>query len=113
MVMPWLLKNSVNVLAPFLCWLFCWSLEHGVVQSRMKSAYITPIVKKADLDSSAPKSYRPISNLSVLSKLFEHLVSKQLVMYLLEVICSQISSQLIGLITRQRLLFSRSCQISY
>jgi len=29
----------------------------------MKSAYITPILKKADLDSSDPKSYRPISNL--------------------------------------------------
>ena len=39
-------------------------LEHGVVPSSMKSAYITPILKKADLDSSDPKSYRPISNLS-------------------------------------------------
>ena len=80
----WLLKKSVNVLAPFLCWLFCRSLEHGVVPSSMKSAYITPILKKADLDSSDPKSYRPISNLSVLSKLLERLVSKQLVAYLLE-----------------------------
>jgi len=74
----WLLKKSVNVLAPFLCWLFCRSLERGVVPSSMKSAYITPILKKADLDSSDPKSYRPISNLSVLSKLLERLVSKQL-----------------------------------
>ena len=80
----WLLKKSVNVLAPFLCWLFCRSLEHGVVPSSMKSAYITPILKKADLDSSDPKSYRPISNLSVLSKLLERLVGKQLVAYLLE-----------------------------
>ena len=52
----WLLKKSVNVLAPFLCWLFCRSLEHGVVPSSMKSAYITPILKKADLDSPDPKS---------------------------------------------------------
>ena len=36
------------------------------------------------MDSSYPKSYRPISNLSVLSKLPERLVSKQLVAYLLE-----------------------------
>jgi len=34
----------------------------------MKSAYVTPILKKADLDSSDAKLYRPISNLSVLSK---------------------------------------------
>jgi len=63
---------------------FCRSLEHGVVSLCMKSAYITPILKKADLDSSDPKSCRPISNLSVLSKLLERLVSKQLVAYLLE-----------------------------
>ena len=50
----------------------------------MKSAYITPILKKADLDSSDPESYRLILNLSVLSKLLEHLASKQLVAYLLE-----------------------------
>ena len=30
-----ILKKSDNVLAPFLCWLFCWSLEHGVVPSSM------------------------------------------------------------------------------
>jgi len=43
-----------------------------------------PILKKADLDLSDPKSYRPISNLSVQSKLLERLVSKQLVAYLFE-----------------------------
>ena len=36
------------------------------------------------MDSSDPKSYRPISNLSVQCKLLERLVSKQLVVYLLE-----------------------------
>ena len=75
----WLLKKSVNALAPFLCRLFCWSFEHRCVPSSMKSAYITLTLKKADLDSSDPKSYRTISNLSVLSKLLERLVSMQLV----------------------------------
>jgi len=46
----------------------------------MKSAYITPILKKTDMDPA--ETYRPISNLSVLSKLLERLVSKQLVTYL-------------------------------
>ena len=50
--------------------------------SRMKSAYITPILKKAGMETTDPKSYRPISNLSVLSKLLERLVVKQLVAYL-------------------------------
>jgi len=67
----WLLKTYVRVLAPFLCRLVCWSLENGCVPSRMKSAHVTPILKKAGMDTTDPKSYRPISNLSVLSKLLE------------------------------------------
>ena len=78
----WLLKAHADDLAPFLTRLFCWSLEHGSVPSRMKSAYITPIVKKGGMDSADAKSYRPISNLSVLSKLLERLVSQQLLAYL-------------------------------
>jgi len=77
-----LLKTNANLLAPFLCRLFNWSLEYGVVPSRMKAAYITLIVKKADMDPTDTKSFRPISNLSVLSKLLERLVCKQLVTYL-------------------------------
>ena len=42
----------------------------------IKEAYITPRLKKADLDSADVKSYRPISNLSVLSKLLERLVAR-------------------------------------
>ena len=78
-----LLKANIDLLAPFLCRLFCWSLENGSVPSlTLKFAYITPIVKKAGLDPAELKSYRPISNLSVVSKLLERLVAKQLVVYL-------------------------------
>ena len=58
------------------------SLQHGVVLTTMKFAYIMPILKKTDMDPAETNSYRPISNLSVLSKLLERLVSKQLVTYL-------------------------------
>ena len=77
----WLLKQSVEVLAPFLCRVFNWSLENDIVPSIFKSAYITPLLKKADLNSAEPKSFRPISNLSVILKLLERLVSKQLLRY--------------------------------
>ena len=89
-----LLKTNVELLAPFLSWLFCWSLERGIVPSCMKSAYIMPILKKTDMDPAntksyrvlhiqcLSKSYRPITNLSMSSKLLERLVSKQLVTYL-------------------------------
>ena len=46
----WLLKANVSLLAPFLCRLFNWSLQHGTVPSSMQSAYVTLILKKADLD---------------------------------------------------------------
>jgi hypothetical protein len=52
------------------------------VPSRFKSAYITPLLKKADLDPADVKSYRPMSNLSVLSKLLERIVARQLISYL-------------------------------
>jgi len=65
----WLLKKCIGVISPFLCQLFNWSLEHGSVPSSFKCAYITPLLKKADLDPADVKSYRPISNLSVVSKL--------------------------------------------
>ena len=43
---------------------------------------MTPIVKKSGLDATDVSSYRPISNLSVLSKLLERLVLRQLMKYL-------------------------------
>ena len=68
----------------------------------MKAAYITPILKKADMDSADAKSYRPISNLSVISKLLERLIAKQLVSYLKDNNLLQTSSQRINHITRGR-----------
>jgi len=47
--------------------------------------FITPIVKKPNFDATDASSCRPISNLSVLSKLLEHLVVRQLLDYLTSV----------------------------
>ena len=77
----WLLKINGDVLAPCLCHLFNWSLEHGSVPS-YKSAYVTPLLRKADMDPADVRSYRPISNLSVIYKLVERVATSQLVKYL-------------------------------
>lgn len=76
------LKDNVDLLAPFLVELFNQALQQGVTPTTFKSAYITPLLKKSDLDPADVKSYRPISNLSVLSKLLERLVARQLLEYL-------------------------------
>jgi len=77
-----LAKDNVDVLALFLVELFNRSMALGVVLSVFKAAYITPLLKKADLDPTDAKSYRPISNLTVLSKLLERLIARQLLDYL-------------------------------
>jgi len=76
-----LLKENIKVLAPFLTDLFNKSLSTGTLPSIFKFAYITPRLKKPDLDTAEAKSYRPISNLTVLSKLLERLVAKQLLLH--------------------------------
>ena len=69
-------------MAPFIVELFNRSLSLGVVPDIFKAAYITPLLKKPDADPADAKYYRPISNLTVLSKLLERLVAQQLLNYL-------------------------------
>ena len=52
------------------------------VPARFKEAYITPRIKKPGLITADVKSYRPISNLSVISKLLERVIVHQLYNYL-------------------------------
>jgi len=76
------LKQVVDELAPYLTELFNRSLALGHFPDMYKDAYITPLLKKSSLDAAEVNSYRAISNLSVLSKLLERLVAKQLIDYL-------------------------------
>ena len=76
------LKQVVDLIAPYFTELFSRSLAAGYFPSGFKEAFITPIVKKAGLDATDVGSYRPISNLSVVSKLLERIVARQLMTYL-------------------------------
>jgi hypothetical protein len=76
------LKQIAVQVAPFLTKLFNRSLISGHFPHICKSAFITPLIKKAGMDVSDCRTYRPISNLSVVSKLLERLVVRQLMDYL-------------------------------
>ena len=76
------MKEVASELGPFLCELFNRSLSTGHFPVKFKEAFITPVIKKSDLDAADVGSYRPISNLSVISKLLERVVAKQLTGYL-------------------------------
>jgi len=69
--MPDILKILVNA-----------SLLFGLFPSSQRHALVTPVLKKPHLDPSIPNSYRPISNLSFVSKLLERVVARQLTTHL-------------------------------
>jgi Reverse transcriptase (RNA-dependent DNA polymerase) len=75
-------KESTEILAPFVVELFNRSLSTSSVPLVFKAAYIMPLLKKMDLNPADVKSHRPISKLSVLSKLLKRLVAQQFVVYL-------------------------------
>ena len=60
--------------------MFNLSFEQGIFPSSLKVSKVVPIHKKGD--KSILSNYRPISILSVFSKLFEKLVHKRLISYL-------------------------------
>jgi len=77
-----IVKSCKDLLAPFLSDLFNRSLSEGYVPKSQKTAYITPHLKKRGLDKNENKNYRPVSNLSFLSKLLEKTVACQLIDFL-------------------------------
>ena len=74
----WLLKKLSCVFAPMLTLLINVSLSQSTLPDKHKQAIIRPRIKKPGLDQSDPANYRPISNLSFISKLVERVVHRQL-----------------------------------
>ena len=77
-----LLKELVDVLLPYLTGMVNASLREGRLPSSQKHAVVTPLLKKFGLDPDELKNYRPVSNLTFVSKLVERTVAARLVTYL-------------------------------
>ena len=58
------------------------SFSEGIVPKSWKSAQIIPLLKKSSLDHNVASSYRPISDLPVLSKISERLIFNRVMSYL-------------------------------
>jgi hypothetical protein len=79
-----ILLESIDIVLPII-WAMCnASLSEGHLPASQKEAIVTPVVKKPNLDPDEPKNYRPISNLSYVSKVIERIVSEQVRTYLTE-----------------------------
>ena len=77
------LKSSTDVFAPVIATLANLSLQSGKFPSCYKKAQVLPLLKKPGLESSSLANYRPISNLTTVSKVLERLVLTRLRPHLL------------------------------
>ena len=74
-----LLKECVKELLPILHHIVTESLlRPSEDPQELKKAVVKPVLKKDTLDADCLKNYRPVSNLSVVSKLIEKIVLDQL-----------------------------------
>ena len=78
----WLLKKCLPVLLPTITRIVNMSLTSGTFPSSFKHSIVSPLLKKPSLDKENLSNYRPISNLSFLSKLTERIVKSRLVSHL-------------------------------
>ena len=78
----WLVKDMGRLLSPFIALLFKTSLTSGCFPSDFKHAVVRPLLKKSGLDVNDLRSYRPVSNMSFLSKLLERVVQRRLQVFL-------------------------------
>ena len=80
----WLLKLSINALLPVVSRIVTWSLESSTVPCEFKVAQVSPLLKKAVLDTELLNNYRPVSNLAFVSNTLEKVVAQQMTSYLKE-----------------------------
>lgn len=78
-----LIEDNIDELLPKICELVNISLTSGSIDGE-KTAHLTPLIKNQSLDSSSFGNYRPISNLSFISKLIERIVLRRLNKHLTE-----------------------------
>ena len=73
-----LLFECLDVVLPTLTKIVNDSLASGIFPDVHKAALVTPLLKKPSLDHNELKNFRPVSNLSFVSKLLEKIVLSQL-----------------------------------
>ena len=73
-----MLKQCAIQVAPLLTQIVNLSLVEGRVPGQMKRAIVLPLLNKTGMDHDDLRNYRPLSNLSFLSKLLQSVVAARL-----------------------------------
>src|SRR6218665_2852973 len=77
-----LLQEFVDVLLPLITVLCNCSVREGTLPASQKRSILVPALKCEGLDAGNPNNYRPIANVSFVSKIVEKIVALQLTTYL-------------------------------
>ena len=72
----WLAKDCIDEIIPIITEIINASLKLGIMPNDLKHALVKPLLKKCGLELTM-KNYRPVSNLTFLSKLIESIVISQ------------------------------------
>ena len=89
-VPTWMLKAHLDCILPSITNIVNESMSTGIVPTKMKAALVTPLLKKPSLDKNVMENFRPVSNLSFISKLTERVVLKRLTDHIL---CNNLHEQ--------------------
>ena len=77
-LLTWLLKECISELVLIITDIVNMSSRDSLMPQSLKTALIRPVLKKTGLDSDILKNYRPVSNLTFISKVIEKVVSGRL-----------------------------------
>ena len=78
----WLLKENLEILVPLITAIINRSLETAEVPKALKRGIVRPELKDQNLDTELKLNYRPVTNLAVLSKVLEKVVSSRINVHL-------------------------------
>ena len=76
--------DLLDTLLPVICKIVNLSLSSGEFPDFYKIAHVKPLLKKISLDPECLKNFRPVSNLTFISKLIEKVVANQFISHLKE-----------------------------
>ena len=77
-----MVQELIDDLLPFLTILCNSSIRETCLPASQKRSVLLPVLKRDGLDQSDPANYRPIANVTFLSKILERIVANQLIIYL-------------------------------
>jgi len=104
----WLLKECSSFLVPTITNIVNLFLISGEFHPTLKESIISPLLKKPTLDKESLSNYRPISNLSLISKIIERVVNPVSWITSLPTVYSILTSQRTANITLPKQLFCTS-----